>query len=181
MEKNEFEKKLGKYLKGLTAGDEDFYYYRVGDTDMVSTVGEEDVKPHTLIVYWQAGTRKISKGFLNYKNLNMTDEDINLNNNITVIANLTNKKKIEVLFRVDKIKEVYSEGYERVEERKLLVFRENKDFTDIILLDSSVCNTISYISSREKITRNYLKNICLSLLCSMDTEVHKKVLDSMVE
>lgn len=181
MGKDTFEKKWDKAKDKLITGKKDYFFYMVNNKEMVFSIGNKSTEPHTLIVFWQIGSKKMVKGFYNKQPIEQLGENSENDETIRIIVDASSKNNMEIMVTDEDLKEVYPGKFTDDEQQhKLVILQENRYFTDVTIYDSSLGMTPARIPFNEEKSRKSLRNCILSFLGSLDSNIYRVVNESKV-
>lgn len=176
MEKKLFDKKCNNAVKKIMKGSKDYWYYIIDTEEKSFSTFDKNIIPHTLIVFWEIGDKKIVKGFYNNKAIETFTEEEKDEEIVNMILNIKDKMEMEVIISYKDMNEIYNKGFNENEKHKLIVFQENQFFTECIIYDSQLSNPPSHILFTEELTREHLKNFTLAILGSCSENIYEIVM-----
>lgn len=170
----DFNKIWSKAQNEIMEGNEEYQFYSLVDKKKTFAIGRKGVAPHTLLICWEIESKVIIEGYYNGEKVSLEDKKNEEAEPIRIILNLEDKKNIKIITATNNNGYIYSKKSNYEEQiHKIIVFQENMYLTDILLYDSEIDMSPSYIVSKDEGMRKHLKTIALSILSKYDRRLYK--------
>jgi hypothetical protein len=173
MGKNMVKNKLENAMEKVMEGNKNFSFYLVSENEAIRTVLGKNVKPHTLIIFLQIGEEVFIRAFYNGKNIDFQKDNPSEKHKIACIFDSKNKKNPEIIIRSDEDIEIYSKEFKDDKHHRVIIYQENRHFTEIINYDSKANMPPARIVFNNDDECKLLKNLALSILGKNDDRFYR--------
>jgi hypothetical protein len=168
MEKNKVQKAWRNELEKIIKGENEYAYYSISKGSVIRTLSGKDIKPHTLIIFLKIDEKMIIKGLYNGKAIDLLKEDSEDSEDdekIEIIINEKDEKDFKMHIKIDEDIQLYSKKLNDDKHHRIIIFQENRFFSEIINYDSKLNMLPSRIIFSDKNEVLLIKNLGLSMLC----------------